>query len=417
MVTFFVSTAVLSQVMSNKELPLEGVTVIECAGIFAGPWTGTLMGDFGAEIVKVEHPEHGDPLRDGLHDEQLQIKTMARNKKSVAIDLHHEEGQALLHDLVEDADVFLENFRPGTLERWNLGWESLSEINPGLVMVKTTGFGQTGPYRDQPGFGTLAESMSGFAHLTGQPDGPPTLPPFPLADAFAGLYSTFATMFALYWRDVNGGTGQYIDTSLLEPIFASLMNSHVIEYDQKGIVRERQGNRVPNYSVPRNAYRTKDDQWVALSASSPSIAERILRIVGGDEMAEDPRFRTHRDRVEHIDELDERIEEWMSKRDREKVVEIFNENDAAIAPIYDIEDIYEDPHFQERDALTTVKDDDLGEVTLPGVFPKMSKTPGRVEHTGPALGEDTLEVLLERTAASEDELESLYNDEIITFDE
>ncbi len=404
--------------MSNHdgELPLEGVTVLEAAGIFAGPWTGTLMGDFGAEVIKIEHPEYGDPLRDGLHEEELQIKSMARNKKSVAIDLHHEEGQALVHDLVEDADVFLENFRPGTLEKWNLGWESLSETNPDLVMVKTTGFGQYGPYKDRPGFGTLAESMSGFAHLTGQPDGPPTLPPFPLADAFAGLYSTFATMFALYWRDVNGGTGQYIDTSLLEPIFSSLMNYHVIEYDQKGIVRERQGNRASNYSVPRNAYRTGDDEWVALSASSQSIAERILRIVGGAEMAEDPRFQTHSDRVEHIDEIDDRIQAWMSEHDREEVLEVFNENNAAIAPIYDIEDIYDDPHLEERDALITVEDEDLGEVTLSGVFPKMSKTPGRVKHTGPDLGEDTLEVLLERTAASADELESFYDEGIIKLD-
>ena len=405
--------------MSNHdgELPLEGVTVLEAAGIFAGPWTGTLMGDFGADVIKIEHPEYGDPLRDGLHDEQLQIKAMARNKKSVAIDLHHEEGQALVHDLVAEADVFLENFRPGTLERWNLGWESLSETNPDLVMVKTTGFGQYGPYKDYPGFGTLAESMSGFAHLTGQPDGPPTLPPFPLADAFAGLYSTFATMFALYWRDVNGGTGQYIDTSLLEPIFSSLMNFHVIEYDQKGIVRERQGNRASNYSVPRNAYRTGDDEWVALSASSQSIAERILRIVGGDEMAEDPRFQTHQDRVEHIDEIDDRIQAWMSDHDREEVLEIFNENNAAIAPIYDIEDIYEDPHVEERDGLITVEDEDLGEVTLSGVFPKMSETPGRVEHTGPHLGEDTLEVLLDRTSASVEDLESLYDEGIIKLDD
>ncbi len=318
---------------------------------------------------------------------------------------------------IKEADVFLENFRPGTLEGWNLGWESLSETNSDLVMVRTTGFGQYGPYKDKPGFGTLAESMSGFAHLTGQPDGPPTLPPFPLADAFAGLYSTFATMFALYWRDVNDGTGQYIDTSLLEPIFSSLMNYHVIEYDQKKIVRERQGNRVPEYSAPRNAYKTADDEWVALSASSPSIAERILRIVGGDEMADDPRFQTHQDRVEHLDELDERIQAWMSERDREEIIDIFEENNAAIAPIYDIKDIYNDPHLKERDALITVEDDDLGEVTLHGVFPKMSKTPGRVAHPGPNLGEHTLEVLLERTSASESELKSFYEDGIIKLDE
>jgi len=399
--------------MSPPELPLEGVTVIECAGIFAGPWTGTLMGDFGADVIKIEHPEYGDPLRDGLHDEQLQFGTIGRNKRSVGIDLHHEAGQDLVHELVADADVFVENFRPGRLEAWNLGWESLSATNPDLVMVRTTGFGQYGPYKDRPGFGTLAEAMSGFAHLTGQPDGPPTLPPFPLADAFAGLYSTFATMFALYWRDVQGGTGQYIDTSLLEPILVSLMNSHIVEYDQKGIVRTRQGNRVTNYSVPRNAYETADGEWVALSASSSSIALRILRIVGGDELADDPRFETHSGRAEHADELDERIGEWMARHDREEVIETFEEHDAAIAPIYDVEDIFEDPHLRERDALVTVEDDDLGELTMNGVFPKLSETPGRVDHAGPRLGEHTLEVLLERTDAATEELERLHEDGVI----
>jgi formyl-CoA transferase len=371
------------------------------------------MAEFGADVIKSEHPEYGDPIRDGLHDEQLQAKVMARNKKSVGIDLHHEEGQALVQELVEQADVFVENFRPGSLEEWNLGWEDLSDINPGLVMVRLTGFGQYGPYKDRPGFGTLAEAMSGFAHMTGQADGPPTLPPFPLADKFAGLYSTFAVMMALYWRDVHDGTGQYIDTSLLEPILASLMDAHIIEYDQKGIVRQRQGNQTPNYSVPRNTYKTADDQWVALSASSSSIADRILKIVGGTELVDDPRFSTFQARVEHIDELDELIQAWMSEHDREEVLEIFNENEAAIAPVYDIEDIFEDPHLRERDALITVDDDVLAEITMHGVFPKMSQTPGQVHHAGPALGEHTLPILSERTDVDANELEDLHEREII----
>ena len=266
--------------------PLSGLTVVDAASLYAGPLAATYLGDFGAEVLKVEHPDGGDPLRQFGGDGHS-WQWVGRNKRSVPLDLKAEAGREAFRDLVADADVLVESFRPGTLESWDLGWETLSAVNPSLVMVRTTGFGQDGPYSDRPGFGTLAESMSGFAHLTGQADGPPTLPPFPLADAFAGLYSTFATMFALYWRDVNGGTGQYVDTSLLEPIFASLMNYHVIEHDQKGIVRERQGNTVTEYSVPRNAYKTNDDEWVALSASSPSIAERILRIVGGDELAED----------------------------------------------------------------------------------------------------------------------------------
>ncbi|NHN61557.1 MULTISPECIES: CaiB/BaiF CoA-transferase family protein, partial [Halorussus] len=292
---------------------------------------------------------------------------------------------------------FIENFRPGRLEEWNLGWETLSEINPELVMVRTTGFGQTGPYKNFPGFGTLAEAMSGFAHTTGQADGPPTLPPFGLADAISAMHSTFATMFALYWRDVNDGTGQYIDSSVLEPIFGALMHSQVVEYSELGIVRERMGNRIP-FTAPRNTYKTKDDRWVAISTSAENIAERVLRLVGGEDLVNDPRFQTMRDRVEHVEELDAIMQDWFSEHTREEALEEFREVEAAIAPVYNIEDIFEDPHFNARDAIIEIEDEELGEIALSGVFPKLSATPGRVDHPGPPLGDSTEEILLDRTS-------------------
>lgn len=389
----------------GSELPLDGVTVIDCASLLAGPWAATLMGEFGAEVVKVEHPEFGDPVREHGQD-GLYWKSFSRNKKSIAVDLHEEEGQEIIKDLVREADVFIENFRPGTLEEWGIGWETLSSINPDLVMARITGFGQTGPYKDRPGFGTLAEAMSGFAYKTGQPDGPPTLPPFGLADGICATYTAFGILSALRWRDTSEGTGQYIDSSILEPIFGLLMPPDVIEYTEKGIVQKRQGNR-SSMTAPRNVYRTGDDRWVALSTSAESIAKRVLRLVGGEDLVEDPRFTTMERRVENVEELDAIIQDWMSERTREEVIEEFEAVDAAIAPVYNVADICADPHFQER-ALTDVEDEDLGTVELEGVFPKLSETPGRIDHLGPALGEHTTDVLSEATAYDVDDVHRLH---------
>ncbi len=397
--------------------PLDGLRVIDCSSILAGPMTATQLGDFGAEVIKIEHPERGDSIRaHGNHEAELLWKALSRNKKSVGIDLHTTEGQAIVHELVESADVFIENFRPGTLERWNLGWEQLTEINPSLVMLRVTGFGQTGPYKDRPGFGTLAESMSGFAQLTGQPDGPPTLPPFGLADAFCAMYSVGAVMFALYWRDVNGGTGQYIDSTILEPIFVALMHPHIIEHGETGTVRERLGNRSNNVA-PRNTYETKDGEWVAVSSSSDSIAKRILQIVGGEELRDDPRFETMQSRIEHVEELDELVQNWMHQHTREEIIAIFEENEAAIAPIYDIADIFNDPHFQARDAIVEVEDEELESVMMHGIVPKLSETPGEIEHTGPALGEHTEEILTTYTSVSPEEICSLAEQGILATTE
>lgn len=391
----------------KSDQPLNGITVIDCSTLLAGPYAATIMGDFGADVVKIEHPKYGDSLRHhGDYEEELHWKALDRNKKSVTVDLHEPEGQAIIEELVANADVFIENFRPGRLEDWNLGWDKLSDINEDLVMVRTTGFGQTGPYKDLPGFGTLAEAMSGFAYLTGWPDKPPTLPAFGLADGIAALHSTFATMFALYWRDVSGGTGQYIDVSVLEPIFTTLMHSQIVEYSVHEIVRERMGNRVP-FTAPRNTYKTKDDRYVAISTSAENIAQRVLRLVGGEELATNPKFDSMQKRVENVDELDALIQDWIGERTREEAIQAFRDVDAAIAPIYSIQDIFADDYFWERDTIINLEDEELGEIAMPGAVPKLSKTPGEIKSTGPPLGEHTREVLRSRTSLSDSDIDQL----------
>ncbi|MCB1488452.1 MAG: CoA transferase [Bauldia sp.] len=380
--------------------PIEGLRVIDCATLFAGPMITTLMGDFGADVVKVEHP-NGDPLRNmGAKKDghPLWWKTSARNKRCIALDLKAADDAEVFKALVADADVLVENFRTGTLEGWGLGWEELSAINPRLVMVRVTGFGQTGPYRRRAGFGTLAEAMSGFAHITGEADGPPTLPPFGLADGIAAYFGCFATMFAIYERDVRGsGKGQFIDLAIYEPIFAVLGPQPII-FDQLGVIQKRNGNRSVN-NAPRNAYRTRDGRWVALSAASPSIVRRVLELTGGEEAALDPRFQSNIDRVRHVEEIDAIVGGWIAEHDLDEVVETFEKVEAAIAPIYDIEQIFSDPQFIARQSITTVEDEDLGPVRMQNVFPRLSRTPGSVWRAGARIDQDREEILDELRAA------------------
>jgi formyl-CoA transferase len=361
----------------------------------------TLMGDFGADVIKIEHPT-GDPLRNMGAKKKghgLWWKTAARNKRCIALDLKSAEGAEIFKALVAAADVLVENFRTGTLEGWGLGWQELSAINPRLVMVRVTGFGQTGPYRRRAGFGTLAEAMSGFAHITGQPDGPPTLPPFGLADGIAAYYGCFATMFAIYERDVRGsGRGQFIDLAIYEPIFA-LLGPQPIAFDQLGIIQGRTGNRSVN-NAPRNAYRTRDDRWVALSAAAPSIVKRVLELTGGAEAADDPRFQTNADRVKHVEAIDAIVGGWIARHDLAEVLAKFEMVEAAIAPIYDIEQITHDPQFIERQSITTVEDSDLGPVRMQNVFPRLSRTPGAIRFAGARIDQHRDEILAELGAAA-----------------
>ncbi|MEU7967956.1 CoA transferase [Streptomyces sp. NPDC049097] len=377
---------------SARGSALTGIKVLDIATLFAGPLAATLLADFGADVTKVEHPK-GDPVRshgaskDGVG---LWWKMLSRNKKAVTLYLGSPEGQDIFRRMVADTDVVIENFRPGTLERWGLGYEALAEINPRLVLARVTGFGQIGPYAKRPGFGTLAEAMSGFAAITGQPDGPPTLPPFGLADGVSALTAAFGIMTALHARE-RTGRGQVLDLAIIEPMI-TLLGPQAITYDQLGQLQPRTGNRSVN-NAPRNTYRTKDGSWVAVSTSAQSIAERVMRLVGRPEYVDEPWFASGAERARHADELDAAVGSWIADRTRSEVVEAFEEAQAAVAPIYDMSDIFEDPQFQALDTITAVEDEELGTIRFQNVPFRLSDTPGAVRWPGPRKGRDTAEVL------------------------
>lgn len=374
--------------------PLRGVRVLDASTVLAGPMCCQLLGDFGADVIKIEHPSRPDTMRDHGHQKDgvgLWWKMVGRNKRCVGLDLKDSDAAEIFLALVRTADVLVENFRPGTLERWGLGPDVLREHNPGLVLVRVTGFGQTGPYATRPAFGTLMESMSGFAAMTGQPDGPPTLPPFGLADSIAGMAAANAALMALYERDANGGVGQDVDVSILEPIAAAL-GPHLMVWDQLQVVPPRLGNRSAN-NAPRNTYRSRDGHWVAVSTSATAIAERVMCLVGHSEIIDEPWFTEGRLRAEHGDLLDGWVADWIAARDRDEVVAAFEAADAAVAPVYTAADYLADPQVQARDMTVTVPDEDLGPLTMQNVLYQLADTPGRVRHTGRGHGADTDEVL------------------------
>jgi len=392
--------------------PLQGLRVVEAATLFAGPLAATMLGDFGAEVIKLEHP-NGDPIRNhGYQKDGIPLwwKMIGRNKRTITLNLSTEEGQALAVELLDGADVFIENFRPGTLERWNLAPERLQASNPGLVVTRVTGFGQFGPYSGRPGFGTLAEAMSGFASITGEPDGPPTLPPFGLADGITALATAAAIMIALKARDATG-RGQVVDMAIIEPIL-TLLGPQPIWFDQLGIVQERRGNRSVN-NAPRNTYRTRDGRWVAISTSAQSIAERVMKLVGHPEVINEPWFRTGAERAQHAEELDGMVGGWIGEHGLEEVVEAFEKADAAVAPIYDIRDVMADPQFQALDSITSVEDPDLGAVRMQNVLFRLSETPGGIRWAGRAVGADNHSVYHDELGMSPEEIEHLREKGVI----
>lgn len=375
--------------------PLDGIRVLDVSTILAGPLACQLLGDFGAEVIKVEHPAHGDGMRGHGHSKDgipLWWKELSRNKRCIGLYLGDEQARDVFLDLVATADVMVENFRPGTLERWGLGFERLREVNPRLILTRISGFGQRGPYATRAGFGTLAEAMSGFAHLTGQADGPPTLPAFGLADSITGLAAANATLMALYHRDLRGGRGQEIDVSILEPMMLAVGPGPTY-YDQLGIVQQRQGNRSSN-NAPRNTYRTKDGHWVAVSTSADRIAERVMRLVGHEEVIDEPWFATGGQRAKHADLLDEYVGGWIGEHTRQEVIDIFEEAGAAVAPIYSPDELLDDPQVQALDMLPEVPDEDLGALRMHNVLFRLSETPGGIRWTGRELGADTEEILI-----------------------
>jgi len=372
--------------------PLTGLRIIDAATLFAGPMAATLLGDFGAEVIKVEHPR-GDPVRNhGYQKDGINLwwKMLSRNKKTVTCNLSTVEGQDLMRRLIATSDVLIENFRPGTLERWNLDPNDLLETRPSLVIARVTGFGQFGPYATRPGFGTLAESMSGFAAITGEAGTPPVLPPFGLADGISGLALANAIQMCLYNRETGDGAGQIIDLAIIEPIL-SILGPQPTWYDQLGVVQERMGNRSVN-NAPRNTYLTKDNRWVAISTSAHNVAERVMKLVGHPEVTSEPWFGTGRGRAQHADQLDAMVGGWISERSLDAVVEHFEEASAAIAPVYDITDIFNDPQYQALDSITSIDDDDLGPIRMQNLMFRLSATPGTIKWGGRGIGADNAEV-------------------------
>ena len=406
-------TATVQQGAGDGEGPLAGVRVLDLGTVYAAPITAMLLGDYGADVLKIEHPR-GDPARThgpSKDGHGLWWKVISRNKRTATLVLSRPEGQEILAQLAADADVLIENFRPGVMEKWGLGPDRLLEVNPELVMLRVTGFGQTGPYAHRRAFGTLAEAMSGLAHQTGEADGPPTLPPFGLADGVAAISGAYAVMLALYHRDASGAGGQVIDLSLLAPLL-SILGPGPSAYDQLDLVAGRHGNRSTN-NAPRNAYQTRDRRWVAISASASSIAARVMGLVGRPDIAEQEWFSSARERVRHADELDRIVGDWIAARDFATVLAAFEEAGAAIAPIYDMEQVVHDPHVQATQMITTVDDEDLGPLKMQNLPFRLLGSPGRIRFAGRDLGQDNEQVYAEHLGLDRDRLERLRDEGII----
>ncbi|MFI5507260.1 CaiB/BaiF CoA transferase family protein [Mycobacterium sp. NPDC051804] len=372
-----------------SSLPLSGLRVVDAATLAAGPLVATALGEFGADVIKVEQPGVGDPLRTwGVRRDDIGLvwKSVSRNKKCVTLDLRTVDGRDLLHGLLAHSDVFVVNTRPSTLARWGLDYESLHERYPKLVVLHVTGYGLGGPASDRPGFGTLAEAMSGFAHVCGQADGPPTLPPFMLADGVAAQSATYAVLAALYHRDVHGGGGQLVDVSLVEPL-ARLVEQATLAYDQLGEIQGRTGNRA-DASAPRNAYRTSDDKWIAISSASSSIAARLYRAIDRADLAVRSEYVDPIPRQARADEINGLVADWICEHTLAEAMKVFLAEDVAAAPVYDAQQLLADEHLRARGVFVGVDDPDLGEMTVQAPVARLSETPGRLDHLGRALGAD-----------------------------
>ena len=380
--------------MNDKPLPLSGLKVIEMGTLIAGPFAGKLLAEFGAEVIKIEPPNGGDPLRTWrkLHKEtSLWWYLQARNKKSVTVNLKSEEGQEIVRRLAGSADILIENFRPGTMEKWNLGWDQLSAANPRLIMVRVSGYGQSGPYRDRTGFGAVGESMGGLRYVTGHPDRPPARVGISLGDALAAMYGVLGALVAVYHRNVNGGQGQYIDVALYEAVF-SMMESMLPEYAMTGFIRERSGGALPGIA-PSNTYLCRDGKYVVIGANSDSIFKRMMNLIGRRDLADDPELANNAGRARRASELDEVIGEWTGRHGLEDVLKKLEGVQVPCGKIYNIQDIVEDIHFRARGMIEEHKLNDKETIALPGIVPKLSRTPGETRWLGPKLGEHTTEVL------------------------
>ena len=379
--------------------PLAGVKVIEMGQLIAGPFCGKILAEFGAEVIKIEPPatadsDGGDPLRTWRHmhnGTSLWWSLQARNKKSVAVNLRAKEGQEIIRKLVKDADILIENFRPGALEKWNLGWEQLSAINPKLVMVRLSGYGQSGPYKDRPGFGMIGEAMGGMRNITGYPDRAPVRVGVSIGDAIAAMYGAIGALMALHHRNVNGGKGQMVDVALYEAVF-SLMESMLPEFSVSGFIRERTGGTLPGI-VPSNSYLTKDAKYVVIGGNGDSIFKRFMHAIGRSDMANDPAIANNAGRFAQTEKIEKVIGDWCAGHDLAHVLQVLGEAEVPSGSIYNIQDIVRDVHYQARDMIQQHKLDDGDEISLPGIVPKLTETPGETKWLGPKLGEHTQEIL------------------------
>ena len=380
---------------SNTQ-PLAGVRVLELGNMIAAPFCTRILAEFGAEVVKVEDPKGGDQLRNWrkmYKGTSLWWLAQARNKKSVTVDMRAAEGQEIVRALAMRTDIVVENFRPGTLERWGLGWEALHRLHPGLVMVRLSGYGQTGPYKDRPGFGVIGEAMGGMRFVTGYPDQPPVRMGISIGDSIAALYGAIGALIALHHRKVNGGDGQMIDIALYEAVF-SMMESLVPEFDMLGFVRERAGNALPGI-VPSNTYPTADGKYVIIGANGDRIFKRLMHAIGREDLANDPTLATNEGRVPRTAELDAVIAGWTRSHDLEHALGELERAEVPSGRIYDVRDIMADPHYAARGMIEQHTLHDGKGVKLPAIVPKLSNTPGRTRWLGPRLGQHTDEVLAE----------------------
>jgi formyl-CoA transferase len=388
--------------------PLAGIRVIELGQLLAGPFCGQLFADYGAEVVKIEEPRSGDPMRQWgrakLEGQSLWWPIISRNKKSVTIDLRRQEGQTLVRRLAAKCDLLIENFRPGTLERWNLGYDRLSMENPGLILVRISGFGQTGPYASRAGFGSIGEAIGGLRYVSGDPSTPPSRIGISIGDSLAGIFGALGGLVALQNR-TRTGRGQVVDVAIYEAVLA-VMESLISEYDLAGFVRERTGAITPNVA-PSNVYPTATGQGILIAANHDSIFRRLAELMGEPGLADDPRFRSHSARGNHQEELDEVISRWSLEKDPEELVDSLNAAGVPAGMMYRAPEMLRDPHFNARGSIVRVPDPKFGTVPMQNVVPRLSESPGTVAWTGPKLGEHTREVLSGLVGMSDEEIEGL----------
>jgi len=403
--------------LAQRERPLEGLRVLELGSLIAGPFATRIMAEFGAEVIKVERPGAGDPLRvwryvDPRTETSLWWALQSRNKKLVTLNVGHQDGQALAKRLAAEADILVENFKPGTLEKLGLGWDALHELNPRLILVRVSGYGQTGPYKDRPGFANIGEAMGGIRYVTGEPGRAPVRSGISLGDSLASLYAVIGALIAVHARDVLGrGEGQVVDVALDEAVF-NLMESMVPEFDVAGIVRERTGSSLPGIT-PSNTYCSGDGSYVAIGGNSDAIFKRLMKAIGRPELGEVPRYRTNADRTEHAEELDTLIEEWVQLHPTGEILRILDEAAVPVGPIYSVDDIVEDEQYHAREMLLETEIEGIGPVKMPGLVPKLSETPGGVEWYGGLLGAHNEDVYGGLLGLSAEEIERLSEEGVI----